>query len=207
MRAFIAINIPAPYREALAQRAAELEQNARDLRWVNQQNMHLTLAFLGEVPAQNVDSIRSGMDVAAHGHSAFSLGFGGGGTFPRRGEPRVAWVGFTGDLDAARDLQADVSKAMRGLGLRVDQRPFSPHVTVARINRQATPSARIAIARRFEQLSLDDLGQFTVPAISLMESDLTDDGAIYRDIIQVELGGSGTRPPPAGRRFGFFRRA
>ena len=204
MRAFIAITIPLEFREALAAQADRLGHRLRDLRWVPPGNLHLTLAFLGEIPSHSVDSIKSGLDAVVQGCHPFNLGFGSGGTFPPRGEPRVAWVRITGDLDEAKALQAAIAREMRELGLRVDARPFSPHVTLARIRRQATPSARIAIAHHFEGLDLEHLGIFTVPAIALMESDLTPDGAVYREVLEVELGGAGDSSEPRDRRFRLF---
>ncbi len=203
MRAFIAVTIPAELRAALAAEGAALARQARDIRPVPADSLHLTLAFLGETPAHMVDSLRSGMEAAAGRHRPFAIGFGGGGTFPRRGEARVAWAGITGQLDVIEALQASVTREMRELGLRVDNRPFSAHVTLARVNRRATPSARIAISRRAEGLELDRLGQFAVTAITLVESDLTPAGAVYRELLQVELGISVQTEGP-GRRFGLF---
>ena len=204
MRAFIAIAIPAEIRGVIAKQAALLSRQTRDIRWVPSENLHVTLAFLGEVPSQNADSIESGMEAAARKHGAFSIGFGGGGTFPRGGEPHLGVIDITGDLAAVRALQADITKEMRQLRMRVDDRPFSPHVTLARIGRQATPSARNAIAHRFGEFDLATQGVFTVDAIALMESDLVRTGAVYRQVLSVELGLDASRRTQ-GRRFGFLR--
>ncbi len=204
MRAFITISIPPHFRQALADQASDLGHHARELRVAPADNLHLTLAFLGEVPPHTVDSVQSGMEAAAVGHYPFDIGFGGGGTFPRRGEPRVAWVGVTGDLEAAQNLQSSIAREMRQLHIRVAERPFSPHVTLARISRQATPSARIAIARRVEAFDLVELGHFTVSAISLMESDLVPSGAVYRHVLDVELGTAAAEAPSRSGRFRIF---
>ena len=206
MRAFIAISYPQHLRDELARRARSLLGNVRDVRCMSTESLHLTLAFLGEVPAHATDSIQSGMVAAARGRAPFVLRFGSGGTFPTGGEPRIAWVGVTGDLDAMRDLQAAITREMQGIGLRMGSRPFSPHVTLARIGRQATPSTRMGVARRFEAARLGVLGAHTVAAISLFESDLSPVGAVYREVLHVEFD---TDAPPAGeaeRRFRLFNR-
>ncbi len=200
MRAFVAITIPPAIRAALADEAAGLAAHTRHVRTATPDNLHLTLAFLGQVPAQRIDSLRSAMQAAAAGRRPFSIGFDSGGAFPTRGEPRVAWAGVDGELGALRDVQAAVTEAMRGIGLRVDQRPFSPHVTLARIGRQATPWARTAIVRSLETMELDRQGRFTVKGISLIESDLTSDGAVHREVFTVDF----TPAEPPQRRFGFF---
>ncbi len=206
MRAFVAISYPPELRAELARRARSLVGNVRDVRCMSAESLHLTLAFLGEVPAHSTDSIRSGLEAATRGHSPFVLRFGSGGTFPTGGEPRVAWVGVTGDLDAVRDLQAAITREMQGIGLRMGARPFSPHVTLARIGRQATPSTRMGVARRFEAARLGALGAHTVSAVSLFESDLSPAGAVYREVLGVEFD---THAPPAEdaeRRFRLFNR-
>ena len=209
MRAFVAVTIPKPFRDALAAEAASLARVSHHVRTVAPENLHLTLAFLGDVPAQSTDSVRSGMQAAVRGRHPFSIGFSGGGTFPANREPRIAWAGISGETEALRDLQAAVLEAVRGLGLRVDPRPFSPHVTLARIGRMAAPSARRVISRGFEAMEFDRLGLFTVSHISLMESDLTPAGAVHHEAFSVDFAPEEESLPPRPRprprrRFGLF---
>ncbi len=206
MRAFVAISYPQELRVELARRARSLVGNVRDVRCMSADSLHLTLAFLGEVPAHSADSIRSGLEAATRGRSPFVLRFGSGGTFPTGGEPRVAWVGVTGDLDAVRDLQAAVTREMQGIGLRMGSRPFSPHVTLARIGRQATPSTRMGVARRFEAARLEALGAHTVDAVCLFESDLSPAGAVYREVLAVEFDADAPPAAEAERGFRLFNR-
>ena len=206
MRAFVAISYPPELRVELANRARSLVGNVRDVRCMSAESLHLTLAFLGEVPAHSTDSIRSALEAATRGRSPFVLRFGSGGTFPTGGEPRVAWVGVTGDLDAVRDLQAAVTREMQGIGLRMGSRPFSPHVTLARIGRQATPSTRMGVARRFEAASLGALGAHTVGAVALFESDLSPAGAVYREVLDVEFDPDAPPAAEAERGFRLFNR-
>lgn len=206
MRAFVAISYPQELRVELANRARSLVGNVRDVRCMSAESLHLTLAFLGEVPAHSTDSIRSGLEAATRGRSPFVLRFGSGGTFPTGGEPRVAWVGVTGNLDAVRDLQAAVTREMQGIGLRMGSRPFSPHVTLARIGRQATPSTRMGVARRFEAASLGSLGAHTVGAVALFESDLSPAGAVYREVLEVDFDPDAPPAAEAERGFRLFNR-
>ncbi len=206
MRAFVAISYPAALRAQLAERARDLVGNVRDVRCMSADSLHLTLAFLGEVPTHATDSIYSAMEAAARGRAPFTIEFGGGGTFPTGGEPRIAWVGVDGDLEAVQDLQAAVTQEMRGIGLRLGSRPFSPHVTLARIGRQATPSARIGVARRFEEVRLGALGTHVVDAITLVESELSPAGAVYREVLAVELDPRAPPTAPSEGRFRLFNR-
>ena len=202
MRAFIAIRIPLQFREALAGEAASLVQISRHTRPVTVGNLHLTLAFLGNVASQSSDSVMSAMETAATGFQPLRLGFGSGGTFPLYGVPRIAWVGVTGDLEPLRKVQGAITEALRGIGVRVDKRPFSPHVTLARIGRQATPSERIAVRRGLETLDLNHLGEFVTYGISFIESDLTLDGSAHQELFEVEF--RQARFKTKRRRFGLF---
>ena len=202
MRAFVAIAVPHGFRTALATEAAALGHHSRHVRTVDPENMHLTLAFLANLPDQGAESVRSGMEGVAIGRRSFSLGFEGGGAFPNAREPRVGWAGLSGELEALSDLQNSVIEATRDIGIRVDHRPFSPHITLLRIGRQTSPSARTAIGRACAALDLRRLGRFTVSGISLMESTLTDQGAIHNEVFEV--GFSEIDNTPRRRRFGLF---
>lgn len=202
MRAFVAIAVPHGFRTALAAEAAALSRHSRHVRAVESENMHLTLAFLANLPDQGAESVRSGMEGVASGRRSFSLGFEGGGAFPNIREPRVGWAGLSGELEALSDLQNSVIEAIRDIGLRVDRRPFSPHITLLRIGRQTSPSARTAIGRACAALDLSRLGRFSVSGISLMESTLTDQGAINNEVFEVGFSEIGNTP--RRRRFGIF---
>ncbi len=202
MRAFVAIRIPLQFREVLAGEAVSLTQISRHTRPATVGNLHLTLAFLGNVASQSTDSVISAMETAATGFKPLRLGFGPGGTFPLYGEPRIAWVGVTGDLEPLNKLQGSITENMRGIGIRVDKRPFSPHITLARIGRQATPSDRISIRRALEDLDLNHLGQFVTHGISLIESELTIEGASHQELLEVEFRQG--RFKRKRRRFGLF---
>jgi len=206
MRAFIAILYPADLRAELAQKASGLVATERDVRCMPAESLHLTLAFLGNVSSQSTDSIRSGMQAAASGRRPFVLDLGLGGTFPTGGEPRIAWTSVAGQLGDVEDLQMAITREMIGIGLRMDARPFSPHVTLARIGRQVTPTARSALARRFEQTDFGALGSHSVTSISLVESDLAPTGTVYREVLAVELDPTAQPAPPKPRRLGLFRR-
>jgi RNA 2',3'-cyclic 3'-phosphodiesterase len=150
MRAFVAV---IPSDEALAELAAAvapLREAHPDLRWTPAAQWHLTLAFLGEVDEAVLPDLTERLARAAHRHPPTSLAFGGGGRFGDRvlwtrvraasvpGESRVP-TGRTAHLDRRRDgldglrrLAASVTAAARRYGIAVDERPYRPHLTLAR---------------------------------------------------------------------------
>jgi 2'-5' RNA ligase len=103
-----------------------------DWRWVRPDAMHLTLAFLGEVDEEVVASAERALRLSAAGVRALDLSAAGVGAFPDQRRARVLWAGVGGDLRELAGLHAALTKALRGEGFEVDERPFHPHVTLAR---------------------------------------------------------------------------
>ncbi|MFY9806752.1 MAG: RNA 2',3'-cyclic phosphodiesterase [Pseudonocardiaceae bacterium] len=128
MRLFVALTPPADVVEALGLAALGLRALAPELRWTPQQQWHVTLAFLGEVGDNVVDELSRRLNRAATRHPPLSLALGGGGRFGHR----VLWTGVHGDRDRLRRLADSARAAARRSRLPVVDRPYRPHVTLAR---------------------------------------------------------------------------
>ena len=149
MRLFVAIELPDAWlREAaraLDALAAALGDDADALRPVTPDRMHLTLRFLGEVDAGRVPALDAALRESVP-PVAVDLELAATGTFGAPARTSVVWLGLGGDLDALRALAARVESAVAASGLPPDDRPLRPHVTLARVRRQASPAQRRAIA-------------------------------------------------------------
>jgi len=133
-RLFFAIGLPLRVTEQL-ERMAEGIPSAR---WVPEDNYHLTLSFLGEVPARQ---LRDVLDAAkAVRAEPFSLSFEGVGTFPKRPPARVLWAGLRSEPLLGL-LQRRLERALKELGFGPDDRKFRAHVTLARLGREAPRGA------------------------------------------------------------------
>jgi len=126
MRLFIAIELPAELKQALARLHCDLP----GARWVPAAQIHLTLAFLGEV--EEASAWRLNTELARIHLPAFTLTMTGLGSFPHRQRPRVLWVGLAPEEHLA-NLVAAVHSAIRDCGLPLEERPFSAHITLARL--------------------------------------------------------------------------
>lgn len=186
MRLFVALEIPEPVRREVARRVAGLRDRLPRSRWVDPANLHLTLLFLGQVEEAKVPSLASALREAFAKHPPLELRLAGGGTFPPRRPARVAWVGMEtpGDLQA---LQADVSDAaVASVGFEPEERPFSPHVTLARCDPQWPRDAIDKFVTAFP----GTIGQpWTAESGVLMESKLSPHGARYRVVEAFPLAG------------------
>jgi 2'-5' RNA ligase len=126
-----------------------------DARWVRTEKLHLTLVFLGNLPASDLDEARRAIDGVALGTCPFFLSVCGSGTFETARAPSVFWFGVGGDLEALKRLQQKAAAHLRGGergGVARDelQRPYVPHVTLARAKRGHPFQACVEALRRFE---------------------------------------------------------
>lgn len=136
MRIFFALAPPAAARAALG--AWQARSGGPGWRWAEPEGLHLTLAFLGEVPDEDRDDLEAlGAEVSAR-HRPFELASAGLGQFPLAGPARILWqgVGPSGPLDA---LAADLREALRQANVAFDPKPFTPHLTLARRSGGAAP--------------------------------------------------------------------
>ncbi|MGH3771352.1 MAG: RNA 2',3'-cyclic phosphodiesterase [Pseudonocardiaceae bacterium] len=129
MRLFVALTPPGEVVRELLSATAGLREVAPELRWTRPEQWHLTLAFLGEVGDDVVDELTRRLGRAAARHPPLSLSLGGGGRFGYQ----VLWTGVRGDRDGLRRLADSVRAAARRSRLPVEQRPYRPHLTLARV--------------------------------------------------------------------------
>lgn len=190
IRTFVAVELEAPLRQALAQVQAalrsRLEQSAgSDIRiqWVKPESIHQTLKFLGDIPEDRVPDVQAVLARVAGGHSRFTVDVEGLGVFPDARAPRVLWVGLTAHIDALKQLAADIEAALDAIGFAPEAKPFNPHLTLARIKERSRD-----VGRALSDLAHDTkLGTLTVAAVSLMKSDLQRSGSVYTRLCAVPL--------------------
>ncbi|HEX6972235.1 MAG TPA: RNA 2',3'-cyclic phosphodiesterase [Limnochordia bacterium] len=144
MRTFIAIPIEDPLRAYLQAYVASWRSGAsRAVRWVSPEQLHITLAFLGELTPERVlgsngrPGVLSAVRAAAQGIAPFTCRLGGRGAFPERGGPRVLWVGWE-PAEPLERLAEAVRTELSRLSLPFDARPFRAHVTLGRVRGELT---------------------------------------------------------------------
>ena len=184
MRLFIAIPLPPD----LAARASEiLPTSLPALRRVKAENLHVTLAFLGQTPDERLDDVTAAAREAAAPVSLFTLAFDRVGRFPERGRPRVAWLGIADGAPSLLELGAGVSAGLRSRDLRFDERPLSPHLTLARVAEDASAAEAKAVGAALEGLVVGSL-RFEVTEIAVVQSVLSPRGPRYTALATALLG-------------------
>ena len=140
----------------------EPRRDAGDFRWAAVDQLHVTLAFLAEVPERVLDDLEERLARAAKRRTAFAAALVGGGAFPNVGRARVLWTGLeldeAGRVEMSR-LATGARAAASKAGIAVDGARFKPHVTVARLKhpQEATPWVRLLDAYRGPAWSVDHI--------------------------------------------------
>jgi 2'-5' RNA ligase len=189
IRSFIAIELPEDAKKGLARLRRELERDEhRFVKWVDPGGIHLTLKFLGNIPSKRMTEITEAMGKAVQGISPFYLEISGTGAFPSLKQVRVFWVGVGGEVDKLSNLQQNIDSALASLGFAREERPFVPHLTLARIREGASPPEKRSFGELVGSTIFGDKYSIEVEAVRLMRSQLTPSGAIYACLSMVELG-------------------
>jgi len=189
VRCFVATLLDDAARAAVAGEVERLRPLCRAVAWVPADNLHLTLRFLGEQPADAVDRLVEGLEEAARATPAFTLGLHGLGAFPGLERPRILWVGVAGGALEIRGLQGRVETALDARGFGREARPWHPHLTVGRVfdparwRREAGSALRAEIAR----LGTRALADLPVAQVALVRSELHPAGARYHTLHAVRL--------------------
>jgi len=189
IRSFVAIDLPDEAKKGLTSLRRELERDEhRFVKWVDPGGVHLTLKFLGNIPSRRVTEVTEAMRKAAQGLSPFLLEISGLGAFPSLKQPRVVWVGAGGQLDKLSTLQQNIDSALATLGFTREERPFVPHLTLARVREGASASERTRFGELVGSVTFEGKYHVEVEAVRLMRSQLTPAGAIYTCLSAVGLG-------------------
>ena len=189
IRSFIAIELDDTIRRALGdvQEKLKTERAAKMVRWTAPESIHITLKFLGDVDAGKLPALQNAIAGSCKGISPFVLALRGVGAFPNMRRTNIVWVSAEGQVDVATELAQKIEDACANLGFAREDRPFTPHLTIGRVKRDASPNDRRFIGEMIERAQVGMLGELHVDYVSLMKSDLRPTGSVYTRLMQVQL--------------------
>jgi len=189
MRTFVAIEIPEPLKLSLDRSVEEIRSGLKDglIRWVRLESMHLTLKFLGEIEREQVHTIQGVLDQVAARFSGFSLEIAGFGCFPNFSRPRVVWVGFKPEGGDLPRLQSELASRLEKIGFEREQRGYHSHLTLGRVRKGLSGSDMKQLSGWAQEAQIGTIGNFEVDAISLIQSVLQPDGAVYSNLHVAKL--------------------
>lgn len=184
VRAFIAIDIGDDIRGKMDELQRRLKKVHANVRWVNPRAMHLTLAFLGDVPVEQVDTVKAALDQACAVQDSFELKAAGTGFFGKPKYPRVIWAGIL-DCPTLVALQARIAEQLHGADIAFDNKPFSPHLTLGRV--KGIDQHTGPLLKKVEKFREAELGTTSITHVDLMQSELTPHGAQHAVLHRVDL--------------------
>ncbi len=202
IRAFIAVEISSAIRTQVKKAANPLQNAFPNVKWVDDENFHVTLKFLGpNVPTNELHLLIAAIERACKGVEQFDLVFEGLGAFPDVSNPRTIWIGVSDGVEQIRNLAARIDKELEALGYPVEGRKFSPHLTIGRArqkdrNAKAPKYVTRQNIKAVENASLADMlnersdlyfGSSPVDNVILFSSDLQRNGPQYEHLAVIDL--------------------
>jgi 2'-5' RNA ligase len=187
MRTFIAIELPQEIKNVLLKLQEQLKTSQADVKWVNPQNIHLTLKFLGEVDEKKLEEIGEILEALKTAVGPFYIRLSSVGAFPKIDYPRVVWVGIDKGDNETKEIAGLLEAKIAKLDIPAEDRPFSSHITIGRVKSGLN---RGRLVKNLND-SLNQFGQenveFQVRKIVLFKSTLTPKGPIYEILKDVSL--------------------
>ena len=183
MRTFIAVEVPDSARDRIAQLVNRFKTTGTDIKWVEPDNIHVTLKFLGNIGTDQPAVIRDGLSAALDSAGAFDLKLGRIGAFPDMNRPRVFWVSIVEGRDELIAMQQRIEAELHARGFVREERPFSPHLTIGRVR---SPRGLAKLTDLVRDMDFET-EPFTVKRAAVVKSDLKPDGPLYTVIDHVEL--------------------
>jgi 2'-5' RNA ligase len=186
MRLFIALNLPKKERTRIHRAARKLREADLPVRWVDPDQYHITLKFLGQVRKSDVPRIEAAMAKAAEANRPFTTELGVFGAFPTVRRPRVIWLGI-GANPELRCLKQDLEWSLGDMGFESETRAFHPHVTLGRADERGGAGAFRGLDEMVADMGLK--GEIKVHTIDLISSRISREGPRYTVVSGVRLSG------------------
>jgi 2'-5' RNA ligase len=185
VRSFVALDLHTQVLVALGDLQQELAAVKADVRWVRREGLHVTLKFLGSVETERLEQVHGTLGAAVASRPALQARVRGLGAFPSLRRPRVLWAGLS--APGLVELAACVDAVLTPLGFASEPRPFTPHVTLGRVNsRRGWPQLEEILKAHVD----DDFGHSAIDAVTIYRSTLQPKGALYTPLWTIPLSGN-----------------
>jgi 2'-5' RNA ligase len=189
LRLFVAIPTPEAVRSEMTDVQQEMQRlvSRNAVRWTKPEQFHLTLRFLGDVPAERVAELREALNAVCRGNAALRLRAQGVGFFPNTQSPRVIWVGVNDNESELADLQKKIEGAVRPFAEGSSSEKFAGHVTLGRVKFLKREEIE-KLATHAQAVKDRLLGEWTANEVELMRSDLLPAGACHTLLAAFRMG-------------------
>ena len=185
VRTFLGIDVGEEIRDHLVSLQEEFAIEAPDVKWVERENLHITLLFLGDVDQRETIDICRAAQKAVAEMPSFAMTIEGAGCFPNPRRPRTLWVGVGKGAKEVTAVHDAIETPLLDLGCyRREARAYTPHVTLGRVRGERPGDA---LAKAIQKHKTWSAGEFVMDEVQVMSSDLTPDGPVYTVLGRAKL--------------------
>ncbi|MFW5976522.1 MAG: RNA 2',3'-cyclic phosphodiesterase [Bacillota bacterium] len=187
MRSFLAINIPDHCKDLIEKKVNLIKREvSQDIKWVEKDNWHLTLKFLGDINKNKVTIIKDRLSLVKNDFTKFGIKFQGIGAFPDLNYPKVFFLKINQGKHKLIKLNQEIENQLKREGFKPEERDYIPHLTVARSREQTNLRQLSQIYKKFTDKFFINI-YMRAEKISLMKSELYSGGPVYKKIFDVFL--------------------
>ncbi|MDD5614291.1 MAG: RNA 2',3'-cyclic phosphodiesterase [Candidatus Omnitrophica bacterium] len=184
IRTFIAVEIIKNTRDLIARIQNDLAKSNSDIKFVEPDNIHITIAFLGNLEIKRVPFVKNTLQDLLKDRAGFCLQPHGLGCFPNIKNPRIIWVGIEKGGENLANIHEDIVSILAKDGIEIDAKTYHPHITIARIKSLENQYILKSLIAKSPEFQFE---QIPVNRIQLLESRMTDQGPIYKSLASWEL--------------------
>ena len=181
LRCFIALEIPRDIKASLSFMLDRLKKSGADIKWLADDNIHLTLKFLGNTEDALIEPLKKSLSKKISFYNQFYITITGTGSFPDKRHPRVIWAGIQ-EPSLLKRLQKEVEDVTAELGFPAEKKEFSPHLTLGRVRSQRRVVEALKILDEFATYKF---GEAEINSIVLMKSELKPGGAQHTCLAEI----------------------
>jgi 2'-5' RNA ligase len=185
IRGFLAFPINSEVKEGLGHILNDLQQTRADVKWVQAENLHLTLKFLGDIEETDLEKISSVISESCRGFDLITSHLNEIGVFPDLCHPRIVWAGLDDSKQKFQSIVEALEERLAKLGFAKDNHPFKPHITLGRVKLSANLKN---LMQTIQQITFEGKKEQTFEKIILYKSTLTPQGPVYEVLKEFDIG-------------------
>ena len=176
MRSFLAIDLPGEVKQQIDGILSSFRKESAGIKWVEKQNLHLTLRFFGALSPDEVEKVKIFLKSFAAGKNSFTFTFSGIGVFPPSGTPAVLWLGIDGGAELLKETAGVLRSGLETLGFAGETQPFHLHLTLGRLK---SGQGNRHLIEKTKQISFGSLPEIHADKLIFFKSTLRSSGPVY----------------------------